>query len=201
MLKAALSSDINDCSLEIKYGGTSSDGFEIIGKVTDSLKVGLTISHDKVPSTDENARKPISLFDTLVNADAGVAPKSVDDDDGQSLYVHLPVTETLKLLQVSHVISPLFSSPRISVYLLVFLETTQKTPETLILKATSAPGLLELEIPIDVLKQPGETNHQLAAKRALADLQEIHPNESRGWLADTRSGNGVLIKDTSRSIF
>ncbi|TLD38726.1 von Willebrand domain containing protein [Venturia nashicola] len=62
-------------------------------------------------------------------------------------------------------------------------------------KATSSYGPLELEIPIDVLEQPGETIHQPAAKRAIADLQEGHPDESRGWLVDAKDSKGVLIKE------
>lgn len=198
MLKGALSPHITDYSLEIKYSGTENDDFEIIEKVADSLKLNLTISGDKVPSTDEKANKPISLFDTSPNPDpdARATPEYVNDEDGQARYAHLPKIETPKMLQVPHLIPPLFSFSRTSVYLLMSPETTQSTPTSVVLRATSDFGPLELEIPIDVLNQPGETIHQLAAKRAIADLQEGHPNDSRGWLSDAKDGKGVLIKDT-----
>lgn len=61
-------------------------------------------------------------------------------------------------------------------------ETVQKTPTSVVLRATSAHGPLELEIPVDVLEQPGETIHQLAAKKAIVDLEE-----GRGWLVDSRN--------------
>lgn len=69
-------------------------------------------------------------------------------------------------------------------------DTTQKTPTSVILRATSAHGPLELEIPVDILEQPGETIHQLAAKKAIADLEE-----GRGWLIDANDGGKASVKD------
>lgn len=75
--------------------------------------------------------------------------------------------------------------------------TIQKTPTSVILRATSAYGPLEFEIPVDVLERTGETIHQLAAKKAITDLQEGHSQESRGWLADAKDSNwNVSIKKT-----
>lgn len=182
--------------MEIKYAGKGNDDFEIIEKVTDSLKVNLVISSDETSSTDEKAKKPISLFDTSAKTDAGAEPDNTNDENGQGRYAHLPVIETPKLLQAPHIIPPLFPFSRTTVYLLMSPETTQKTPTSVVLRATSAYGPLELEIPIDVLEQPGETIHQLAAKKAIADLQEGHPHESRGWLVDVKDSNNVLIKET-----
>jgi hypothetical protein len=68
-------------------------------------------------------------------------------------------------------------------------ETTQKTPTSVILRGTSTHGPLELEIPVDVLEQPGETIHQLAAKKAIADLEE-----GRGWLIDAKDEKKTDIK-------
>ncbi|RDI86097.1 hypothetical protein Vi05172_g3676 [Venturia inaequalis] len=152
MLKGAPSFHVKDYPLEIEYGGTANDDLVIIETVTDSFKADLIISDAKGLTIDEKAGKSISLFDTSVNAGAGVTPMSVDDEDDQSRYAHPPLIENLKFLQVPHVIPPLFSFSRPSIYPLVFLETTQKAPASLILKATSAHGLLELEVPIDVLK-------------------------------------------------
>jgi hypothetical protein len=66
-------------------------------------------------------------------------------------------------------------------------ETTQKIPTSVILRGTCAQGPLELEIPVDVLEQPGETIHQLAAKKAIADLEE-----GRGWLVDAKDAKGSI---------
>jgi hypothetical protein len=56
MLKGALSPHVIDYTLEVKYGGNENDDFEIIEKVTDSLKVNLTISTDKASSSSGEVR-------------------------------------------------------------------------------------------------------------------------------------------------
>jgi hypothetical protein len=67
--------------------------------------------------------------------------------------------------------------------------TTQRVPKSVVLRATSTHGPLELEIPVQVLDQPGETIHQLAAKKAIAELEE-----GRGWLASAKDPKGKSIK-------
>jgi hypothetical protein len=56
MLKGALSPHVNDYTLEVRYGGKENDGFEVIEKVTDSLKVSLTMSNDMAEPTSEKVR-------------------------------------------------------------------------------------------------------------------------------------------------
>jgi hypothetical protein len=51
-------------------------------------------------------------------------------------------------------------------------ETIQRNPTSVVLRATSAHGPLELEIPIEALAKPAKTIHQLAAKKAVQDLEE-----------------------------
>lgn len=58
------------------------------------------------------------------------------------------------------------------------------------LRGTSGHGPLELEIPIEALPTPSETIHQLAAKKAVQDLEE-----GRGWIFDAKDQAGVLLKD------
>jgi hypothetical protein len=67
--------------------------------------------------------------------------------------------------------------------------TTQKTPKSVILRGISTHGPLELEIPIQVLGEPGETIHQLAAKKAVGELEE-----GRGWLYDAEDLKGNVLK-------
>ncbi|KAF9905095.1 hypothetical protein BX616_001100, partial [Lobosporangium transversale] len=50
-------------------------------------------------------------------------------------------------------------------------------------------GPLELEIPIQVLDTPGETIHQMAAKKAIAELEQ-----GRGWVTQAKDDKGTLIK-------
>ncbi|QDS71000.1 hypothetical protein FKW77_007754 [Venturia effusa] len=196
MLKGALSPHINDYTLEVKYGGSQDDGFEIIEKVADSLKVGLTMSNKKVSSSSgDESMKTISLFDPSTTTNTAAEPDNDNDDDGQARYAHLPIVEAPRMLQAPNVIPSLFPFSRTTVYLLMSPETIRETPTSVILRATSAHGPLKLEIPVDVLEQPGETIHQLAARKAIVDLQEGYPQESRGWLVDARDSSNVLIKE------
>ncbi|MCJ1410397.1 hypothetical protein MMC19_004482 [Ptychographa xylographoides] len=202
MLKGALSSHITDYSLEVHYkqnNGTSrqsedTDGFELVDmfeKVTDGFSVVSSDSDDTTMllSKEEATEKaPISLFDNNANPDAEDTTQSLEND-GYDRYAHLPQITHPKLLQSPHKIPPLFPFSRTSVYLLMSPDTMQMTPASVILKATSPQGPVELEIPVDILSQPGMTIHQLAAKKALQDLEE-----GRGWISDAKDDNGVLLK-------
>ena len=63
MSKGALSPHVTDYSIEVKYGGDaeSNDDFEVIEKVTDSLKVNLNLSDD-VLSTEKTVSPPHLIF-------------------------------------------------------------------------------------------------------------------------------------------
>jgi hypothetical protein len=58
-----------------------------------------------------------------------------------------------------------------------------------VLRGTSIHGPLELEIPIQVLENPNETIHQLAAKKAISELEQ-----GRGWLFQAKDESGALLK-------
>ena len=57
-------------------------------------------------------------------------------------------------------------------------------------------GPLELEFPVQVLQTPGEMIHQLAAKRAISELEA-----GRGWLPEARDESGQLLEDRYESRF
>lgn len=75
-------------------------------------------------------------------------------------------------------------------------ETIQRNPTSVVLRATSAHGPLEVEIPIETLAQPAKTIHQLATKKAVQDLEE-----GRGWIFNAKDQAGVLVKDRFPSCF
>ncbi|KAH3943208.1 hypothetical protein HBH70_118000 [Parastagonospora nodorum] len=187
MVKGALSPHVNDYTLEVKYANKTPDeeeeDFEIIEKVTDSLKVKLDISDTKVAT----APKPISLFDTSVDLDKPESP--VDDDTGEQKYAHLPTLAVPKIIQAPQNIPSLFAFNRTTVYLLLGPDAPKATPKSVLLRGTSAHGPLELEIPIESLSQPGETIHQLAAKKAISELEQ-----GRGWLSEAKDDTGALLK-------
>lgn len=181
MLKAGLSPHINGYSLEVRYHDADDD-FEVVEKVADSLQVNLKLS-DTTDKAKAPEKKIISLFDTTANPDAPVT-----DSDGDK-FNHVPKVPVPKMLQAPNQIPPLYAFSRTAVYLLMSPDSTQRTPSSVILRATSSQGPLELEIPVAILPQAGTTIHQLAAHKAIQELEE-----GRGWLVSATE-NGKKLKD------
>ena len=210
MLRGALSPHITDYTLEVKYD-QEDDDFEVIERVTESMKVLLSdsektikplgahrISPQQTPQQTPQQRleqgKPqqqatISLFDSNVNPEK-------DDIKMGDVELALPEVPSPKLLQAPHKIPTLFAFSRTVVYLLMSPDTVQRKPTAVVLRATSSHGPLALEIPVEVLSSPAETVHQLAAKKAVQDLEE-----GRGWIYDAKDEAGILIKDRFPSCF
>lgn len=189
MLRGALSPHITDYTLEVKYE-QEDDDFEVIEKVTDGMKVLLSETEgEKKAEPQPTPKATISLFDPSVNPEK-------DDIVMEEAEVLLPEIPYPNLLQAPHNIPSLFAFSRTPVYLLMSPETIQRNPTSVVLHATSAQGPLELEIPIEALPKPAETIHQLAAKKAIQDLEE-----GRGWIYDAKDQNGMLIKDRYPSCF
>jgi hypothetical protein len=187
MLKASLMPHINDYTLEVKYANDAADtddDFEIVEKVMD----GLTI--DVREAEKENApKKPTSLFDEAANPDVEMIDASLDTSAGGK-YSHVPPVPEPKVLQAPFNIPALFPFNRTSVYLLLSPETAQKQPKSVILRGTSPHGPVELEIPVTVLAEKSETIHQLAARKAVKELEE-----GRGWIYHAKNTAGSLLKD------
>lgn len=193
MLKAALTPHIRDYTLEVKYERkserqTDDDEFEIIevDRVMDALKIDVGQPKQQ---KDEAPKKPISLFDESANPDVQMTDPSLDKSTGGK-YSHVPQVSEPKLLQAPFNIPPLFPFSRTSVYLLLSPETAQKQPKSVILRGTSAYGPLELEIPVTVLSEKDETIHQLAARKAVAELEQ-----GRGWIYHAKDADDKLLKE------
>ncbi|KAK3949384.1 von Willebrand factor type A domain-containing protein [Pseudoneurospora amorphoporcata] len=209
MLKAGLTPHIKDYTLEIKYDKASEveaksknaggddleidDDFEIVEKVHDSLAIRL--AEDKTSGgADKPAEpvKPISLFNPSAVLDTEMPDADIDTASGGK-YSHVPSVPEPKILQAPFAIPPLYPFIRTTVYLLLSPGTTQKTPKSVVLRATSVHGPLELEIPVAVLEQKGQTIHQLAARKAVQELEE-----GRGWLyhaKDSEDPEQKLLKE------
>lgn len=190
MLKGALSPHINDYTLEIKYKGetaqdsVSDDEFELVEKVQEALVV-------PPPTKGGLTQKVISLFDTSLKDDTD-ASKMTKPDHKQK-YDHLPVIKTPRALQAPTSIPALFPFNRTTVYVLLSGDDdtlSKRVPTSVLLKATSAHGPLELEIPVTLLAEPGEIIHQLAARKAIKELEE-----GRGWIVQAKSEKGQLLKE------
>ncbi|KAG7292007.1 hypothetical protein NEMBOFW57_002038 [Staphylotrichum longicolle] len=192
MLKASLTPHVKDYTLEVKYAkevdSDSDSDFELVEKVMDALAIDV-----KDPETKAEApKKTISLFDPSVDPDVEMTDASTDNSAGGK-YSHLPPVSEPKFLQAPFKIPPLYPFSRTTVYLLLSPETAQKQPKSVVLRGTTPYGPVELEIPVTVLADKGETIHQLAARKAVKELEE-----GRGWIyhaKDAKDAGGALLKD------
>ncbi|KAK4236411.1 hypothetical protein C8A03DRAFT_16945 [Achaetomium macrosporum] len=191
MLKAALTPHISEYALKIKYGETPDDdeGFEII---TEEVMDALTVDVQQPEKKEAAPKKPISLFDETVDPDVEMTDPDADTFSNVK-YSHVPPISEPKILQAPFVIPPLFALNRTSVYLLLSPETPQKQPTSVVLRSTSPGwGPLRQEIPVSLQKK-GETIHQLAARKAVKELEQ-----GRGWICHARDAKdpaGPLFKD------
>ena len=196
MLKGALTPHIRDYTLEVKYAKSESqkgsedeneEDFEIVDKVMDALTINSEATFvDEQPETA--SQKPISLFDE--NATAGEDTNTLDASAMDKKYDHLPRVDNPRYLQTPHNIPPLFPFNRTTVYVLFSGSAIERDPRSIVLKGTSAHGPLELEIPVTVLPTKASTIHQLAARKAIHELEE-----GRGWITQAKSGDGKLLKE------
>ncbi|KAK1994783.1 hypothetical protein LX36DRAFT_660221 [Colletotrichum falcatum] len=186
MLKGALTPHVNDYTLELKYADAESetepeDDFEMIEPATAAS-----------PKPDA-AKKPISLFDSGADDDVDTAAEQPHADGaGTERYSHVPAVKPPKVLRAPFQIPPLFPFSRTTVYLILSpdRELKHKTPESLILRGTSPQGPLELQVPITILQDKAETVHQLAARKAVRELEE-----GRGWIFHAKDKDGQSLKD------
>ncbi len=191
MLKASLTPHVKDYTLEVKYNkepeSDSDSDFEIVEKVMDALAIVVDEPEEK---QEETSKKPISLFDTSADPDVEMTDASLNQSAGGK-YSHVPPISEPKLLQAPFNIPPLYPFSRTSVYLLLAPETAQKQLKYVVLRGTTPYGPVELEIPVTVLADKGETIHQLAARKAVKELEE-----GRGWIYHAKDANaGALVKD------
>ncbi|KAF3000607.1 hypothetical protein E8E14_001274 [Neopestalotiopsis sp. 37M] len=192
MLKGALFPHVKDYSLELKgIPNTGEDEFEIIENVSDVKSVEeaalspATLTGDSVPQT------PRSLYDTSIATDT-----EMQDTEFAAEPSHIPKIDIPKVLQAPSKVPPLFPFSRTTVYLMLSPDTP--SPSFVTLRGSSSYGPLALEIPITVLKEKGETIHQLAAKKAVGELEE-----GRGWIYDAKEKGleGQSLKQKYDSVF
>jgi hypothetical protein len=153
-------------------------------------KAEMVINLEKSPFTrfaDHLQKKLILLFDP--SADPDMEDPSTYDETGETRYAHLPKVAAPKIIQAPQNIPSLFAFNRTTAYLLLGPEAPKATPKSVVLRGTSVHGPLELEIPIQTLEKPGHTIHQLAAKKAISELEQ-----GRGWLSEAKDESGTLVK-------
>lgn len=192
MLKGALSPHISDYSMEIRYESDEGDdmSWEVVEKVIDSLRVMTTETEQQQGRNSQKTQEPISLFDSSLKTEDTIS------DRNEESYTNLPDIQVPKLLQAPHDIPPLFPFMRTTAYLLMSPETVQKNPKSVILRGTSPQGPLELEIIVQKSATASKKIHQLAARKAMQELEE-----GRGWLSDAKTSDGTLLKTSHPSCF
>ncbi|KAL2147158.1 hypothetical protein VTI28DRAFT_588 [Corynascus sepedonium] len=207
MLKAALTPHVTDYAMEIRYGkglvddkDDQDDDFEMVErveKVMDGLTIQVTTEPDKAEQGDGPPTKPISLFDQSADPDvemttSGTSSTGNTSELGAGKYSHVPHVPEPKILQAPFTVPPLYPFNRTTVYLLLSPETVQRQPTSVVLRGTSRFGPLELEVPVTVLPDKSETVHQLAARRAVKELEE-----GRGWIfhAMDAADGGTRLQD------
>jgi len=184
MLRGSLSPHVTNYTLEVKYEA-GDDGFELIERPTDSMKL--------LPKEEKQPSKPasVSLFNSSID-------EKQLNTEMENATANLPNIPYPKLLQAPHNIPSLFAFSRTTIYLIMSPETPPQIPKSVILRGTTTEGIeLNIEIPVEVLSTPARTIHQLAAKKAVQDLEE-----GRGWIFDAKdAATGALVKDKYPSTF
>ncbi|KAF6788483.1 von willebrand domain containing protein [Colletotrichum sojae] len=188
MLKGALTPHVTDYSLEVKYHDDNDsetepgDDFEIIDPEAPSNASELA---------KQEPKKTLSLFDpTVTDDDVEMQDSKPNDGTGTDRFSHVPSVKPPKILQAPSQIPPLFPYNRTTVYLLLSPDRAlrHKTPESVIIRGTSPQGPLELQVPV-VSVGKGETLHQLAAHKAVMELEE-----GRGWIYHAKSKDGERLE-------
>lgn len=166
MLKGALMPRLKDCTLDLGLPIQEHEDFVEIEPEKASERQAV------------EAKKPISFFDES-HEDSGkleVVPQP------------LPKLPVPAILQAPTELPPLFPFIRSTAFVLLSNEKPS-LPEKIFLRAHCRHGPLELEIPVQDIGR-GETLHQLAAKRAMTELEE-----SRGWIQDAKTSSGELVRE------
>ncbi|KKF92671.1 von Willebrand factor A domain-containing protein 5A [Ceratocystis platani] len=206
MLKGALSARIYDVSLEVMYksdldcsvstsGCDDDEDFEVVDRVSDSLIIesgegdkstrqGEAGEAENVGKDKPQHRNPVLIYDPAADVDEP-ALDSLNRDNDITTAPDFPVPP---IIQAPAVIPSLFSSTRVSAYLLLSGTAAQRTPKSIIMRASSPHGPLEQIIPVAVLDQPSETIHQLAARKAAQELED-----SLGWLHQAKDTAGTPL--------
>ncbi|KAJ5407892.1 hypothetical protein N7509_001775 [Penicillium cosmopolitanum] len=166
MLKGALMARLTDATLDINLPDLEGEDFMVVEPIEEDLKDGQA----------EGTNKPIKLFDD----------KYEESDKVENVHQPLPKVTAPSIIQAPVELPPLFPFIRSTVYIL-FSGDVSSFPETIKLRARSDHGPLELDIPVQDIGL-GETIHQLAAKRAMSELEEGH-----GWIHTTKDVHGDLI--------
>ncbi|KAF1344046.1 von Willebrand factor type A domain-containing protein [Delphinella strobiligena] len=187
ILKATLQPHINDFSLEVQHANDEDDCFEIVeNEIAKDKKKDFESSKNHssdIPEELVAKVSSISMFDANIDSDAPI--KNGDGDR----YAHLSDLAIPPVLQTPQ--SSLFLFNRNTEFM-IMEDRSNKTPVSVILRAKSSQGPLELSIPIQ-LAEKGSTIHTLGVRNLTRELEE-----GRGWVMDAML-DGKPVRDSSRA--
>lgn len=195
-LKASLSPHVTDYALEIKYEKDDTDDYELVEKVVPEVTIEADADLTMAESPNDTSNKhPVitSLYDPSYKGDDATTPEAPSSG---VRFADLPIVHPPSYLQAPHQIPQLFAYNRTSIYVLLSESTANRRAKSVLLRGTSKQGPLELEIEVHHLEKPGRTIHQLAARKAVEDLEG-----DGGWLSRARLVSGELLKDARASQF
>lgn len=192
MLKQAVSTHLEDYSMEVKYESTGlgEHEFELVEKVTNTLQLLKTDEATEPAQEDDEAS--VSFYDPSLDYDSDDTDKAISGPvENGDPYAHLPAIAKPKLIQTPSVLPSMFSFSRFVIYILLSEETVQDVPKSVILRAKTANGRpLQIDIPVETIQEPGKTIHQLAARKVIQEFEE-----GRGWIFDSKDETGVYLRN------
>ncbi|KAI0474241.1 von Willebrand factor type A domain-containing protein [Xylaria cf. heliscus] len=188
LLKGALTQHLNNYSLDMKFKRDDED-YEMI-ESNDASKVTITLPVREKKSTEKT---PMTFFKKELSDE-------VDEDRTEGAkgdrFAHVPRVSAPSILQAPFQVPPLYPFSRTTMYLLLDPSTYGLTPESVIFRASTEDGPIELEIKVEDIGK-GETIHQLAAKKAVSELEA-----GRGWLSNaTDKDSNVSLKTQYKSLW
>ena len=170
--RGALTPYYGELTTEAQHQKYDDDEFVMIERVSDSLRV-LGLDKDDWSDAQFGGNFAVSAETTATELEGVKIPGA----HGKAHYDHLPVVPMPKLMQTPQNIPSLSPFSRIIVYVLISPDAGQGPIKSDILKGSSTEETFKLNVPVDVLSERGESIHQFAAKKAVAELEE-----GRGWL-------------------
>ncbi|KJZ74275.1 hypothetical protein HIM_06281 [Hirsutella minnesotensis 3608] len=191
MLKGALTPHIHNYALEIMYETANDDeDFEMVEVMMEGLELEQkdnNLAAEK-SSDAELTKKPISLYDPNVkNEDMEMPSMSMEERKELS---ELPDAPPPRYLQTPVEVPALFPFIRTTPYVMLSNSTPDREPKSVVVTAKFDGQPLRQEIPVTKLFEKGTLIHQLAACKAIKELEE-----HSGWIRCARGKSGKLLKD------
>ncbi|KAI1284732.1 von Willebrand factor type A domain-containing protein [Xylaria sp. FL0933] len=182
LLKGALTPHSTNYSLDMNYKRDDED-FEIV-TYEDVSRAAITLPVRE--KTKDSHETPVA---SASEKSSGEVDLNRREDAKKDRFAHVPTVPAPPILQAPVQLPPLYPFSRTTIYLLLDQSTYGLTPESITLRGSSGDGPIQLEIEVDDIGR-GETFHQLAARKAVSELERGH-----GWLRKaTQKDSGILLK-------